>query len=190
MDNQHPRDIPAQLKPLLRRSIDDNRFIVVMNCGIAGSGKTTLAKEILRQFPTFKRLSVDELVADSHGLYGVDYPADEVTYAVYLEEASMEFEQRFQNLLRTKHDMILDRSFYAKSDRTIYRTQIEEAGGRPVLVYFKPADNELLWARIQERSRAERDANSAFDISREIFERYCEGFDVPSEEGEVIVDII
>lgn len=189
MNDQGLNEIPSQLQPLLYRTVEDDRFIVVMNCGVAGSGKTTLAKAIVKQFSYFKRLSVDELVAENHGLYGIDYPANEELYTVYLDEAATEFQRIFGDLLFIKQDMILDRSFYDKADRVQHKEQIEEAGGRAVLVYFNPIDTETLWARIQERSKADRDANSAFVITRETFEKYCGGFDVPLGEGEIILNI-
>lgn len=96
MAEQRPGSALDLVAPHIQRSAGDDRFIVVMTCGIAGSGKTTLAKAILQHFPNFTRLSVDELVAKSHGIYGINYPADEELYARYLDEADTVLNQTFQ----------------------------------------------------------------------------------------------
>lgn len=189
MSEENSNITPEVLESLLCRSTKDNRFVVVMTCGIAGSGKTTLAKAILKDFPFFRRLSVDELVGEAHGLYGIDYAADEELYATYLQEADTIFENKFKDFLEVKQDMVLDRSFYAKIDRDWYKSRVEEAGGRAVLVYFHPTQKELLWERIQRRYEEGKDANSAFKISRKMFEKYWDGFDIPLNEGEVVLSV-
>lgn len=180
--------IPDDVLPQLGRSAQDDRPVVLMTCGIAGSGKSTLAKAVIAAFPHFTRLSIDEIVFEKHGLYGVDYPADNALYQSYQEEASWIYLERFHRLLDESRDIVLDRSFYAKEDRDDFKSMTEKAGGRWVLVYLK-ADKDLLWKRICDRSAKTRDANSAFEISREIFEGYWVGFEVPRGEGEVIVEV-
>ena len=48
---------------------------VVLMCGIAGSGKTTYAKDL--EARGYVRLSVDEEIWHRFGRYGVDYEAEE-----------------------------------------------------------------------------------------------------------------
>lgn len=48
---------------------------VVLMCGIAGSGKTTYAKDL--EARGYARLSVDEEIWHRFGRYGVDYEPDE-----------------------------------------------------------------------------------------------------------------
>lgn len=49
--------------------------MVLMTCGLTGSGESTLAREICARGPSFKRkrLSVDGILFAEHGTYGVDY---------------------------------------------------------------------------------------------------------------------
>ena len=86
-----------------------------------------------------------------------------------------------------KHDLVLDRAFYAKDDRETYKKLVEENAARWVLVYLK-APKEVLWQRIQARRAAEVNADSALVISKELLDSFYDGFDVPNGEGEIVVD--
>lgn len=155
----------------------------------SGSGKTTLVKTITNDYPNFTRLSIDEIIFAEHGIYGVDYPADEALYKKYQEEADDIYLKAFQTLLQKREDIIVERSFYAKSDRDEFKSMIEDGGGRCVLVYLKAMDKETLWQRICDRSKEEKTANSAFLISRERFETYWNGFEGPDGEEEVVLEV-
>ncbi|KAK8050180.1 hypothetical protein PG994_011910 [Apiospora phragmitis] len=175
--------------PHLEKSHGDQRPVVLMTCGIAGSGKTTLAKAVLSELPQFTRLSSDEIIHEKHGLYGVDYPADDALYQQYQEENDTIILQKFHSLLEEGRDVVLDRSFYAREDRDEFRRIVNERGGRWILVFFKAVDKEKLWARIRHRSAQPKEANSPLDISRDTFEMYWNGFEDPHGEGEIVVEV-
>ncbi|KAH7380487.1 ATP/GTP-binding protein [Phaeosphaeria sp. MPI-PUGE-AT-0046c] len=177
----------------LSRTPNDNCPIVVMTCGMAGSGKTTLAKAIHFIHPTFHRISGDEIIHQQHGIYGVDYPASTSLYAQYQDEQDEIYMSTFRNLLAKKVDIILERSFYAKEDREEFRKIAEDAGARVVLVFLRAKGEEgkiLLWERICRRSEGVKTADSALDIDWETFEGYWAGFEDPVGEGEVVVDLM
>lgn len=140
----------------------------------------------MKSKPSFTRLSIDALVADSYGIYNVDYPASE--YEAHLEEASALYSKKFHELLEQKKNIVLDRSFYAKEDRDEYRAAVEHAGGRAVLVYFK-AERELLWKRIRERREKGVNADSAREISLALLDSFVQGFEAPDGEGEIVVTV-
>ncbi|KAF5594998.1 integral membrane protein PTH11 [Fusarium pseudocircinatum] len=178
------------------RLLQDGSPIVVMTCGIAGAGKSTLAKAIVAQLPNFKRLSNDQIIYESHGLYKIDYHADQ--YEVYQQEASQKLIAELERILQNKaNDVVLDLSFYDKEYRDEYKDIVERNGGHWVLVYLD-AGRDLLWNRIQRR-RAERDSldakdperngDSAFDIDDETFAMYLDGFEPPSGEGEIVIKV-
>ncbi|CAG9983824.1 unnamed protein product [Clonostachys byssicola] len=173
--------IPAELLPLLQRSTGDSRPIVVAMCGVAGSGKSTLTKSIVAKFPTFSRLSVDQMIFDAHGLYGVDYPKE--LYQQYSSEANQKFIDDFRHLLSCDEprDVVLDRSFYAKEDRDVYRKLAQEKEARFILVFFEISKDKL-WQRIQHRAIGDRNADSAFDITSDILDRYVSGFERPDKD--------
>ncbi|OGM48919.1 ATP/GTP-binding protein [Aspergillus bombycis] len=82
-DHAHTR-----LHPHLYRTAADPRPVVLMTCGIAGSGKSSLAHSIVSAYPSFHRLSIDFYVYSHHGLWDVDYPKERYEeYQLEAEEA-------------------------------------------------------------------------------------------------------
>ncbi|KAF2822014.1 putative ATP/GTP-binding protein [Ophiobolus disseminans] len=176
----------------LQRTLDDDRPIVVMTCGIAGAGKTTLAKAIEATYPAFTRISIDDITCQNHGIYGIDYEASAALYEQYQDEADITYRARYRALLADKKDVILERSFYAREDREEYRKMAHDGGARVVLVFLKAEGDEgkeFLWNRICKRSNRGKTADSALDISRETFEMYWRGFEDPVGEGEIVVKV-
>ncbi|KAI9155109.1 hypothetical protein HJFPF1_07677 [Paramyrothecium foliicola] len=171
---------------MLQRTEHDPRPVVLMTCGMAGSGKSTLSKAVINRFPQFTRLSNDEIVFQRHGLYGVDYPADMTLYQQYLTEADRINVDTVTHLIKAGKDVIWDGSFYAKGDRDEFSKMIARLGGRRVLVVFR-LEKELLWQRITERAQQPKNANNALHISRELFESYWDGFEWPDPEKEEVV---
>ncbi|KAK0652699.1 ATP/GTP-binding protein [Cercophora newfieldiana] len=182
-------DVLDQLQLPLSRTADDPRPVVVMTCGIAGSGKSTLAKAIAEKHPTFVRLSGDNILHAKHGLYGKDYPPE--MYHKYLDEAATELENTLMELLSAgEKDIVIDRSLYAKEDRDSFKRLVEEKGARWILVFFRPANKDVIWKRLQHRRRVGTDADSALEITPEILDGYWRGFENPQGEGEVVVDVM
>ena len=69
--------------------------LVVLMCGLAGSGKTTFSQRL--EAKGFARLSFDELVWSRAGRFGVDYdPAD---YQRHLEAARPVLQERLVALM-------------------------------------------------------------------------------------------
>lgn len=178
--------IPDIVSSLILRSAGDSRPIVLMTCGIAGSGKSTLAKAIVASYPSFTRISIDEIIYSRHGLYGKDYPPSK--YDEYQAEADDIYLEQFQQLLQDGKNIVLDRSFYSREDRMEFKGMIEKAGARCVLVYFK-ADRDTLWRRICERREKGVDANCALEIDEGLLDQYVQGFEEPVGEGEVEVRV-
>ena len=181
--------LPPSLEPLLQRTQSDPRPVVVMTCGISGAGKSTLSQLITSKYPSFTRLSLDTIVHAKHGMYGIDYPPEK--YDEYGEEAEVEYDNRLDELLPDKtrrHDLVLDRSFWAREDREKYKRLVRERDGRWVLVYLK-ASKEVLWKRIKERASKGRNADSAYDVTEEVLDRYWAGWEEPIGEGEIVIEV-
>lgn len=198
-----------RLQAYLSPSHHTNKFQVIMLCGIAGqiptnpnishpsnhtnisnqtplpgSGKSTLSVKITQQQPSSTRLSIDGIIAERHGIYAVDYPAHK--YAEYQEEADVLYRGRYEALLAAgEGDIVLDRSFHAKRDKDWFRRLAEMNGYRVVLVYLD-VEREVLWRRVCDRQKKARGADNALDIDRDLLDRFCEGFEVPSGEGEIV----
>ena len=177
------------IEPHLISALQASRSVVVMMCGVAGTGKTTLSKQILNEFPGFTRLSKDEIVYQEHGIYGQDFEASDDLYMKYLDEAENVFRQELSILLSGGKCVVLDRSFYAREDRQQYKKIVEDEGSKCMLVYFRPSDKQSSWARVCKRAKNTKDANSAYDITEDTFDRYYENFEIPADEGEVIIEV-
>jgi hypothetical protein len=149
-----------------------------------------LAKSIQTHFPNFYRLSIDRIIARHHGIYGIDYPASSSIYAAYQREADDIYLSTFRGILAQKKNILLERSFFAKEDRDQYRNLVEEAGAKFVLVFLKAEGDtgkEMLWNRICKRCEAPKTADSALDISKELFKTYWDNFEGPVDEEEIVI---
>lgn len=199
--------IPPVLSPHLQRTQSDPRPVVLMTCGLAGmcsmhtvlntdhltdagAGKTTLVKAIIQHHPQFTRVSIDNIIFQAHGIYGVDYAASSTLYEQYNDEADVIYLDTFRRLLAEGKDVAFERSCYSKEDRDEWRKIAEEGGARVVLVFLRAQDKEILWDRICKRSERDKTAENALDISRETFEMYWEGFENPEGEGEIVIDVV
>ncbi|KUP20774.1 ATP-binding protein [Paenibacillus sp. DMB5] len=171
----------ADLEQLLGPDHDSDKPLVVLMCGIAGSGKTTFSQKI--EPYGFTRLSIDEEVWAVHGRYGIDYPAEK--YREYLNEAHLSLQNQITQCIQERKPAVVDSSFWNKAERDKYKRLIEEAGGRWKLIYLKVHPDEL---RRRLKVRSERfDANAAFTINEELLNTFLSGFEEPKGEGEWII---
>ncbi|MEJ5946362.1 ATP-binding protein [Pseudokineococcus basanitobsidens] len=155
--------------------------LVVLMCGVAGSGKTAYAQSLERQGHV--RLSIDEEVWRRFGRYDVDY--DESDYASFSQIAEEALCARLLELIADGRDVVLDLSFWRRASREQYKRLIESAGGRWRLVYLQ-AEPYVLRQRLAERAQR-FDANAAFPITEEVLAGFLSGFEEPCGEGEEIV---
>ncbi|RWA06850.1 hypothetical protein EKO27_g8247 [Xylaria grammica] len=177
----------TKLRPHILRSEADPRPVVVMTCGIAGAGKSTLSKALVAAHPNFARLTLDGILAEKHGIFGADYAPE--NYPAYLDEAAQECHARLSQLLTEgRRDVVFDRAFWNKEDRDEAKAIIERLGARWVLVYLKAPDKATLWQRICHRREVEVNADSAYQITEDILDMYWSGFEQPVGEGEIVVD--
>jgi len=155
--------------------------LVVMMCGVAGSGKTTFAQQLEKE--GFVRLSIDEEIWATNGRFGIDFPVEK--YEEYKEVAERKLRNQLVKLIQNKQHVVVDFSFWQRSRREKYKQLIEEAGGKWKLIYLKVHPNDL---RERLKIRSQRfDANAAFTITEEILTSYITGFEAPTGEGEIII---
>ncbi|WP_338779399.1 ATP-binding protein [Metabacillus sp. FJAT-52054] len=156
--------------------------LAVMMCGVAGSGKTTFAQQLEKE--GFTRLSIDEEIWTVHGRFGIDYREEE--YEKFKEEAEIKLRKQLEELIRNRKSVVIDFSFWQRTRRSTYKQLIEEAGGDWKLIYLKVHPEEL---RKRLKIRSKRfDANAAFPITEEILSAFLNGFEVPSDEGEIVIE--
>lgn len=159
----------------------DHGPLVVMMCGVAGSGKTTYAQAL--EVNGYARLSVDEEIWARSGRCGVDYPAED--YPRLSAAAEDAVRQRLLELVIAGRDVVMDLSFWRRATREEYKSLIEDAGARWRLVYLR-VEPDVLRRRLAERA-GRVDANAAFTVTDDVLTAYLEGFEVPDGEGEEVL---
>ncbi|MFB9627095.1 AAA family ATPase [Nonomuraea helvata] len=154
----------------------DVRPVVYLLVGLTGSGKTTYARQVLEPAGAL-RLSVDELVYQHHGRYGVDYPEQE--YFAREAPAVAEVRERLVELVEAGRDVVVDHGLWLRRDREEWKKLVEQAGGRWRLVYFDVPRRELL-RRLAERNLRE-DAD-ALTVTPEALNDFYARFEPPGED--------
>ncbi|MGP1910579.1 AAA family ATPase [Metabacillus sp. JX24] len=166
----------------LYREKDNVTPLVVIMCGLAGSGKTTLSQKLEKS--GFVRLSIDEEVWSANGRYGIDYPIEK--YREYLNQAHLRLRNKLVRLIHNKEQVVVDSSFWRKAERVEYKQLIEAAGGKWCIIYLKVSHADLL-NRLKVRSNR-FDANAAFPITEDILTGFLNRFEVPNGEGEIVIE--
>lgn len=143
--------------------------VLVLLSGITGSGKTTLASR-LRQAGML-RVSVDELVFEAHGVYGVDYAEPE--YPSFYRPAVEEAERQITGGLEHGRDVVFDHGLWNPGERSQMTGLALDAAGIPVHVTF-PVERSEIEERLHARNSQEG-ANALFvsdDALDDFYARY------------------
>lgn len=150
---------------------------VFLLCGLPGSGKTTLARQIERERRAI-RLAPDEWIA---ALFGPDIqqrdpetfqgPARDRTEALQRELAG--------HLLALGVDVIMENGFWGRSERDEYRAWARAHGARVALRYLK-VPREELWRRLERRNTAL--APGTFRVERHELDHWFDHFEAPTPE--------
>jgi len=155
--------------------------LVVLMCGLAGSGKTTFSRQL--EAKGFVRLSIDEIVWDMAGRFGVDF--DAADYPRHLEAARGVMRRRLIEAMRAGTPIVVDSAFWNRAARDEYKALIEEHDREWRLIYLKAAA-DLLHSRLRERA-ARFDANAQFEVTPAMLEVFLASFEAPQGEGEIVV---
>lgn len=144
---------------------------VIFMCGPAGSGKSTIAREL--ESTGITRLSFDE---EAWRLGIREQPLADDTRR-QIEEA---LRRRLLDLVLSGTDVVLDYSFWSRRMRDEYRELLRPLGIEPETFYLA-TPRALVLARV--RARTGRAANDV-RLSEALAATYFDNFEVPStEEG-------
>ena len=142
------------------------RARLILICGLPGSGKTTLAKQLAQDVRAV-RLSPDEW---KHAL-GIDY---------YDGEARVRLEDRLwrlaQELLTLGQSVIMENGFWAREERDELRLA-GRALGATVELHFLDAPVEESWRRLELRNKEAKPG--AVPITRSDLEKWAAQFEAP-----------
>ncbi|MEK3981472.1 ATP-binding protein [Psychrobacillus sp. FSL K6-2836] len=166
---------------LIYRERDNFTPLVVMMCGVAGSGKTTFSQQLEKE--GFVRLSIDEEIWATNGRYGIDFPIEKIEE--YKKDAERKLCNHLIKLIHDKQQVVIDFSFWDRVRRNRYKQLIEKSGGKWRLIYLKVHPDDL---RERLKIRNKRFDANAFPITEEILTSYLNGFEAPIGEGEIIIE--
>src|ERR1700722_15225513 len=140
---------------------------VILMCGPAGSGKSTVARQYERQGIT--RLSFDQ-EAWSRGITAMPLPED-----VHRDIEAV-LRARLADLVRAGSGVVLDFSFWSRRMRDEYREFLRPFGVVPETVYLA-TDRATVLQRIAARAAQGGDD---FKLSTELAATYFDRFEVPT----------
>jgi predicted kinase len=142
-------------------------------CGLPGSGKTTLAKQLEHEHKAL-RLCPDEWIA------GILADPDDVVERDRLRDSVESLQWDIvKRALVLDVNVILENGFWSREERMRFRTEAESLGTRVELHYLK-ADISELWERLSKRN-----ANlppGTFVVKRDELETWYQWFEPPSED--------
>ncbi|WP_199180922.1 ATP-binding protein [Cryobacterium sp. M23] len=148
---------------------------VVFMCGPAGSGKSTVAREL--ESGGMARLSFDE-EAWRRGIQSQPL-AEEVRL-----EIESHLRQILLDLVMKQTDVVLDYSFWSRSMREDYRAILRPLGVEPETIYLA-TPRKVVLARV--RARAGQEPNDV-QLPDELAAAYFDHFEVPTpDEGPLTV---
>ena len=145
------------------------RPVIYAFCGLPGSGKTTVAKE-LEKLTGAIRLNVDEWVA----ALGVDFWDDE-----FRHKLDRRLYSHGLTLLKHGQSIILEDNFWTRKERDECRKVARKLGMDIEMHYFDVPFNEL-WRRLQARNATH--AHGTVPISKEVLRKCRSRFEQMDEE--------
>ena len=137
-------------------------------CGLAGAGKSTLAKQLEHQLPAL-RLTPDEWLARL-SLDGHDIEKRAIVETMQWEIAA--------RALTLGIDVILENGFWTRRDRDDFRARAALVGAKTKL-YFLDVPRDELWRRIALRNETSPDT---FKIKETDLNEWLTWFEPPTED--------
>jgi predicted kinase len=142
-------------------------------CGLPGSGKTTLAKQ-LEQTRRAIRLCPDEWIAQT--LADPDDIDERDRLRSSIETLQWDVAKR---VLALGANVVLEFGFWSREERIRFRTEAEALGAR-VELHYLDVDVNKLWERLSKRN-ADLPLG-AFAVNRDDLDFWAKSFEPPGED--------
>ena len=152
-----------------------------MLCGLTGSGKTTYAKRLEREYSAV-RFSVDEWMI---ALYGHHMPRE--VFDERLAAIKDLLWKVARRLLVLGTPVVLDFGFWKRAERLDFKVRAEEVDATPVLYFF-----DIPLSELQRRLAARNETldEGTYEITPDMLEMFAGWFELPTEvEGLNIVRV-
>ena len=147
------------------------RPVLILLCGIPGSGKTTWAKNYISKNPDFVHLSSDAIRAELYGDENIQ--GNQVEVFTLMQKKAVES-------LNTGHNVVYDATSMTRKDR---------AGIISMCPKFTHIQCNIIWAPIE--TCIERDATRERTVGKEVIDRMLKRFQMPYyDEGIDEINII
>jgi predicted kinase len=140
-------------------------------CGVAGSGKSTYARQLERE--GWLRLSID-VEAWQRGHRAMPLPVE------LTDDIRARQRQALLTAVRDGRDVVVDYSFWSRAQRDDYRRLAGDAGAS-VEVHYCPVAAEVAHRRITERNAGPRSPDT-FAVAAGTLTAYLAGFEVPGPD--------
>jgi predicted kinase len=151
---------------------------LILFCGLPGSGKTTLAKKLEKEYGAV-RLNTDEWMAD----LGFDPNNEEVHKK--LQDRLWELAKE---LLKAGQDVILENGLWTRAERDDKRRDAKELGVSTELHYLNVPLEELV-RRLEARNVVSEHGHAV--VTKDEIEEFAKIFEAPSaEELELFTKVI
>jgi len=142
-------------------------------CGLPGSGKTTLAKQLEKSHNAL-RLCPDEWIAEILAnpiniaeLDRLRSPVESVQWRIA------------KRALELGVNVILEWGFWSRAERNFYRSEAEALGAHPKVHYLNVGLDEL-WDRLAKRNS--NLPSGTFIVTKENLELWAKSFEPPTED--------
>src|SRR5579862_7771305 len=136
------RDVPVPWRKAMGfTNKNHQRAVLLAFCGLPGSGKTTMAKEVEKSREAV-RINTDEWVA----ALGVDFFDD-----AFRAKLQVRLYEHGITLLKLGQSIIVEDGLWMRDERDSYREVAHQLGAAIELHYFDVAFDEL-WRRLEARN--------------------------------------
>ncbi len=162
---EHTADVleAREYSAMARRQATKGKPVLVLMCGLSGSGKTWLSERLMAGLPAIRIRSDIE----RKRLFGLEETAESgsgIGAGIYSPAASVKTYERLfalaRDLLEARHHVVLDAAFLAREQRDAARNVAADLGVDPVLVCAE-APEGVLRKRIGQRAAAKNEASEA-----------------------------